>query len=94
MSLPFTPHHEVTAVKAKVTAFIGVIPIPFSLPNSDGCVNSSLQCPMPAGQKGVYTSSLPIRKEYPPISLTVRWELLDQNNNKLVCIKFPVQVKN
>ncbi|XP_063589949.1 NPC intracellular cholesterol transporter 2 homolog a-like [Penaeus indicus] len=94
MSLPFTPHHEVTAVKAKVTAFIGPIPIPFNLPNSDGCTNSSLRCPMPAGQQGVYTASLPIRSEYPSISLQVMWELRDQNNNKLVCIKFPVQVKN
>ncbi|XP_066970148.1 NPC intracellular cholesterol transporter 2 homolog a-like [Macrobrachium rosenbergii] len=93
MALPFTTNVQVTAVTAKVTGIVSFIPIPFNLPNSNGCVNSGLQCPLEPQQPQTYSASLPVLKSYPSIPVLVQWELLDQNNNKLVCIKFPVQLK-
>ncbi|KAK7065402.1 Phosphatidylglycerol/phosphatidylinositol transfer protein [Halocaridina rubra] len=93
MSLPFTPAVQVTAVTAKVTGIVAFIHVPFDLPNNNGCINSGLTCPLQPQQSVTYTASLPVKSSYPSVAVTVQWELLDQNNNRLVCIKFPVQLQ-
>ncbi|XP_068211105.1 NPC intracellular cholesterol transporter 2 homolog a-like [Palaemon carinicauda] len=93
MAIPFTPNVQITAVTARVTGIVSFIPIPFNLPNSNGCVNSGMQCPLSPNVSQTYTASLPVLKSYPAIPVVVQWELLDQNNQKMVCIKFPVQLK-
>ncbi|XP_063867264.1 NPC intracellular cholesterol transporter 2-like [Scylla paramamosain] len=93
ISLPFTPKFQTKRVKAQVHGIVHGVPLPFTLQNPNGCVNSGLQCPLNAGEKYTYTASLPVRTLYPSLILDVKWELLDENRKALVCILIPVQLK-
>ena len=61
---------QVASVKAEVHGIVAGIPVPFPLPNSDACKNSGLTCPMPANQKQTYQNELPVKSEYPSVSIT------------------------
>ncbi|XP_071530210.1 NPC intracellular cholesterol transporter 2 homolog a-like isoform X2 [Panulirus ornatus] len=94
MSLPFTSSTQIQAVHAKVSGHLGPLTVPFSLPQPNACINSGLVCPLQADQPNVYVASLPVKRIYPSVRVIVQWELLDEHDNKLVCIKFPVQLQN
>ncbi|KAM4540259.1 NPC intracellular cholesterol transporter 2-like [Fundulus diaphanus] len=81
---------ESTAV---VHGVVGGIPLPFSIPVTDGC-KSGIQCPIVKGQTYTYQASLPVKSLYPSINCVAEWELRDDDNEDLFCIKFPVQIVN
>nr|WPR62418.1 ecdysteroid-regulated 16kDa-like protein [Procambarus clarkii] len=94
MSLPFTPSTQVQTLNAKVTGILGkVIPIPFPINPENACIQSGLTCPLQANQKSTYTATLPVLNSYPSLSLSVKWELRDENNNNVVCLLFPVHIQ-
>lgn len=96
MTIPFTPTGDASKVRTRVHGILAGIPIPFPLPNEDGCsaAGGGLTCPLTPGQAVTYQTELPVSKNYPSLSLKVRWQLIDQNNKDLLCIEFPVQLKN
>ncbi|XP_028995077.1 NPC intracellular cholesterol transporter 2-like [Betta splendens] len=76
---------------AVVHGVIAGIPVPFSIPNSDGC-KSGIECPVQKGRNYNYVATLPVKTDYPSISLTVKWELTDDSKEDLFCIMFPVEI--
>ncbi|XP_061898063.1 NPC intracellular cholesterol transporter 2-like [Entelurus aequoreus] len=79
--------------KALVHGVIGGVPIPFPIPIQDGC-ESGIKCPIQKEEGYHYVNALPVKTEYPAIKLVVEWELRDDSNQDLFCIKFPVQIVN
>ncbi|XP_014257418.1 protein NPC2 homolog [Cimex lectularius] len=79
-------------VKSVVHGILGNIPIPFVLPKSDGCVDSGLSCPLTLHKEYVYNATLPILSKYPKVSVTVQWELVDDDGNDIVCFKIPTRI--
>ncbi|KAK9960013.1 hypothetical protein ABG768_010093 [Culter alburnus] len=79
--------------KAVVHGVIGVVPVPFPIPCDDGC-KSGIQCPIAPQKMYSYVNQLPVKSEYPTLKLVVEWELRDDANKDLFCIKFPVQIVN
>uniref|UniRef100_A0A0A9X506 MD-2-related lipid-recognition domain-containing protein n=1 Tax=Lygus hesperus TaxID=30085 RepID=A0A0A9X506_LYGHE len=67
IEVTFTTKEEVTKVHVDVHGHI-VVPIPFILPNPNGCVDSGLTCPLTNGTQHTYTLSLPIKTMYPKVS--------------------------
>lgn len=53
---------------AVVHGIVGGIPIPFSIPVPDGC-RSGIQCPIKTGNTYNYQASLPVKTEYPSVSM-------------------------
>ncbi|XP_041669458.1 NPC intracellular cholesterol transporter 2-like [Cheilinus undulatus] len=76
---------------AVVHGVIAGVPVPFPIPNEDGC-KSGIQCPIQPQQLYHYVNTLPVKTEYPAIKLVVKWELRDDNKKDLFCIEFPVQI--
>lgn len=68
-------------VKAVVHGVVLDVPVPFNLPNSDGCVDSGLKCPLQAGQDYTYETSLPVLKKYPRVITAYRINLQTINLN-------------
>ncbi|KAK7071845.1 Phosphatidylglycerol/phosphatidylinositol transfer protein [Halocaridina rubra] len=88
--LPFTPATASNKVTAQVNGILAnIIPVPFQLPNADGC-SSGLHCPLTPGTPQTYINELPVSSFYPSINVGVEWKLLDERNNELVCIRIPV----
>ncbi|XP_040188876.1 NPC intracellular cholesterol transporter 2 [Rana temporaria] len=77
--------------KAVVYGYLLGVPIPFPLPESDGC-KSGIACPLNEGTTYTYITKLPIKAEYPDMKLVVQWELRDADGKNLFCWKIPVQI--
>ncbi|XP_020388861.1 NPC intracellular cholesterol transporter 2-like [Rhincodon typus] len=76
---------------AIVHGILNKVPIPFHIPNADGC-KSGIRCPIRSNQTYHYINSLPVKSEYPSIKLVVSWELKDENDRNLFCWRIPVQI--
>ncbi|XP_061651398.1 NPC intracellular cholesterol transporter 2-like isoform X2 [Phyllopteryx taeniolatus] len=77
--------------RAVVHGIIVGVPVPFPIPVDDGC-KSGIQCPIQKRQGYHYVNELPVKMTYPAMKLVVEWELRDDGNQDLFCIRFPVQI--
>jgi len=91
VNVTFSSTVESTTSKAVVHGVIAGLPVPFPIPNDDGC-KSGIQCPIEKQKSYTYVNQLPVKTEYPSIRLVVEWELRDDAGKDLFCIKFPVQI--
>lgn len=66
--------------------------VPFVLPNPDGCT-SGVDCPVKPNQTYSYKATLPVLKIYPKVSVVVRWTLVNENEEVIVCVLIPAQIK-
>ncbi|XP_053567743.1 NPC intracellular cholesterol transporter 2-like [Bombina bombina] len=93
INVTFTSDEDSVSSKAYVYGVIKQIPIPFGIPEPDGC-KSGVECPIKNGQTYTYITKMPIKTEYPSIRLIVRWKLKDDNSNNLFCWDIPVEITN
>ncbi|XP_034530627.1 NPC intracellular cholesterol transporter 2-like [Notolabrus celidotus] len=91
VNVTFTSDELSQTSTAVVHGVIAGVPVPFPIPNQDGC-KSGIQCPIQPQQTYHYINALPVKTEYPAIKLVVEWELRDDNKKDLFCIRFPVQI--
>ncbi|XP_051873121.1 NPC intracellular cholesterol transporter 2-like [Pristis pectinata] len=79
--------------KAVVHGIMAGVPLPFTLPNDDGC-KSGIQCPIRKGQQYNYINSLAIKEEYPSVKLVVQWQLKDDKSRDIFCWEIPVEISS
>ncbi|KAM9466694.1 NPC intracellular cholesterol transporter 2-like [Clarias gariepinus] len=91
VNVTFASETDSKTSKAVVHGVIAGVPVPFSIPNDDGC-KSGIQCPIQNQKTYSYVNQLPVKTEYPSIRLVVKWELEDDSSKDFFCIKFPVQI--
>ncbi|KAI4879090.1 hypothetical protein NFI96_014428 [Prochilodus magdalenae] len=91
VNVTFTSVVDSQTSKAVVHGVIAGVPVPFPIPNDDGC-KCGIQCPIQKTKMYSYVTELPVKAEYPSMKLVVEWELHDDSNQDLFCIKFPVQI--
>ncbi|XP_068232520.1 NPC intracellular cholesterol transporter 2-like [Palaemon carinicauda] len=93
MVLPFIPARSAKTIQPVVHGLLAnIIPIPFQIPEDNGCINSGLQCPLQSGRIHNYVAELPVHQDYPRIRIGVKWQLMDELNNEVVCIIFPAEL--
>ncbi|XP_038630214.1 NPC intracellular cholesterol transporter 2-like [Scyliorhinus canicula] len=93
VNITFTSTTSSQTSQAEVYGILAGIPIPFHIPNTDGC-KSGIQCPIQKMKKYSYINSLPIKSEYPSVELVVKWELMDDTKNIIFCWKIPVKISS
>jgi len=96
VNVTFTSTETTTTAHAKVYGIVAGIPVPFPLPNADGCTDSGIACPIESGQTYTYSTTLPVSTLYPSVKVVVKWELFDHttdNGNKLFCFESGFAVK-
>lgn len=54
--------------KAVVHGVLAGVPVPFPIPQSDGC-KSGIQCPIQPQKTYSYVNQLPVKTEYPAVSV-------------------------
>ena len=94
IEIDFTVDQDVSSVVAIVHGVIMDIPIPFPLPGANACANteSGLTCPLPKGGPYKYHTTLPVLKSYPKLSVTVKWQLVDEKGENIVCVLLPARI--
>ncbi|XP_012260415.2 NPC intracellular cholesterol transporter 2 homolog a-like [Athalia rosae] len=95
MEIDFQTTENVVDVKTVVHGTILVVPIRFPVPHPDACTdpNSGLSCPLNKEGQYHYKSTFPVHTKYPAVSLTVKWELQDENGNDIVCFELPAKIR-
>ncbi|KAL3873555.1 hypothetical protein ACJMK2_036654 [Sinanodonta woodiana] len=94
VKIAFTSASTAKTMKAEVFGIVAGVPIPFPLPNPDGCKESGIVCPIQSGSTQTYQSTLSVLPQYPDIRLIVKWDLRDELNNLIFCIEFPLEIKD
>ncbi|KAG4077358.1 hypothetical protein HA402_009759 [Bradysia odoriphaga] len=84
---------QCTKVTAVVHGVVMGIEMPFNLPNADGCLNSGITCPIQKGSNYEYSTTLPVLKQYPKVKVDVKWELIDENKDVIVCVMIPAKIQ-
>ena len=51
-----------------VHGVVAGVPVPFPVPNPDGCKNCGLTCPLAANKEVSFAASIPVLKSYPEVS--------------------------
>lgn len=72
---------------------IAGLPVPFKLPNPDGCVDSNLVCPLTKESSYKYVASFPVLKSYPKVKVDVKYELKSGNSTEIACVIIPVKIQ-
>ncbi|XP_012278741.1 protein NPC2 homolog [Orussus abietinus] len=95
IEIQFIVDQDIKDVRAVVFGVILDVPVPFPIPNSDACsdTNSGLTCPLAKGGEYRYKTSLPVSKKYPTVRVNIKWELLNEANEKIVCVLFPAALR-
>lgn len=76
----YLPLSTVSAVKTHVYGIVAGVPVPYSLPNENGCLNCNLNCPLAADTSNSYINIFPVLKSYPVVSV---WKLAKMRAWKL-----------
>lgn len=92
ISITFTSSEDLTELKAVVHGIILGMEVPFKLPNDDGCNGSGLNCPLTKDTSYRYTTTLPVLKQYPKVSVEVKWEL-KSGDKDVVCVLIPAKIQ-
>merc|ERR1712168_101752 len=91
VAVTFKSNTDTKTSKAVVHGVLGGIPLPFPIPNDDGC-KSNVHCPITNGATNVYENGISIQSAYPKVQVIVRWELKDEQGNDLFCFSIPAQI--
>lgn len=101
INLQLTPKRTIRGASLKIAGKINGREIPFMADDNNHCESSitdysgkSLKkCLLRKGQNYKYKFSLPVKAEYPSMSLSVKYELVDKNGRSIVCFVFPATIE-
>uniref|UniRef100_A0A182UFI1 ML domain-containing protein n=1 Tax=Anopheles melas TaxID=34690 RepID=A0A182UFI1_9DIPT len=83
---------DLSELKAVVHGIILGMEVPFKLPNADGCKDSGLECPLAKDTSYRYSTTLPVLKQYPKVSVEVKWEL-KAGDKDVLCVLIPAKIQ-
>merc|ERR1711860_12912 len=93
IKIDFVANGVTNKVTASVHGILGPVPVPFPIPQSDGC-KSGVACPTTAGTEYSYSAQIAVQKMYPKVKVIVKWELQDDNGADLACVTIPAEIQD
>ncbi|XP_074661698.1 NPC intracellular cholesterol transporter 2-like [Tubulanus polymorphus] len=93
VAIEFVSNVNSNKLTGSVHGILAGIPIPFPIPESDGC-KSGVACPVTTGTTYTYKASIPVKSIYPSVKVVVKWELKDDNGDDIVCITLPAEIQD
>ena len=91
-TISFTPTELVSTGTLKVYGILAGVKIPFPLPNSNACSDHGLTCPLKSGAPVELTITLPIKTEYPSVTVKAEFSLEDQDEKDVFCFDIVVEI--
>lgn len=92
VTVNFTAPTASSQVTSEIFGIVLGIPVKFAMPNSNGCKDSGLQCPLASSKPYSYVQFFAVIPSYPLISLDVQWDLKDENGKYEFCFVFPMMI--
>ena len=92
-TVTFTPEADVTSGKLEAYGVFLGIKVLFALPQPDACTKvHNLDCPLKGGVESKLKISLPLKKAYPSLKLTIQFGMRDQDGKSVFCFRFKVKI--
>ncbi|XP_066581021.1 NPC intracellular cholesterol transporter 2 homolog a-like [Prorops nasuta] len=91
--IQFTTEKSIQKVTSICHGILMDVNVPFPLKHPDACVDAGLTCPLQQGGQYNYQYSLYVDKAYPPLPVTVKWELQNEDGEDIVCVLIPSKIK-
>jgi len=88
----FNSKGDSDSLEAVVHGILLDVPVPFSIPNPDGCLDSGIECPVQNGRIYSYSQTLPVLQKYPRVTVDVKWELQGADKKDYVCVIIPAKI--
>ncbi|XP_076252820.1 ecdysteroid-regulated 16 kDa protein-like [Rhynchophorus ferrugineus] len=92
MTINFKSNVKSDSLTAEVHGIIMGVPVAFDLPNTDGCKDSGIVCPLSADSSYEYTTTMPIKSSYPRITVEIKWQLIDDEGKNVICALIPAKI--
>lgn len=93
ITITFTPTVKVDNITVKAYGIIEGVPLPYPLPNSNGCNETGLHCPLIENIKVTYSQKFPVKPFFPSLSLDVKWTFVYDTAEELLCALIPVRIQ-
>ncbi|XP_059470002.1 ecdysteroid-regulated 16 kDa protein [Neocloeon triangulifer] len=91
----FTASADASTLRPLVMVTTLGLTIDYPLPDQDVCANLiSGGCPLAAGDQVIYNLIMPILQEYPLVSMSIEFSVLDEADNTLTCFEVDGKVVN
>ncbi|KAK2161343.1 hypothetical protein LSH36_118g02046 [Paralvinella palmiformis] len=92
ITVAFHSSETFSKATAVVHGILADLPVPFPIPNPDGCKSCGLKCPVKKETDNNYATNIFIKDSYPKVRVVVKWELKDENDSDIFCIEIPAEV--
>ncbi|XP_014482247.1 PREDICTED: protein NPC2 homolog [Dinoponera quadriceps] len=94
ISIKFKPNAHISQVLIRVYGVMLDIPIPFPLDKPDMCKDPDcgVKCPLEKDQEYTYTTTMYVQRKFPSVNVYIKWEFVDDKENKIVCVIFPARI--
>ena len=94
LSMEIVPTLRVTGLKLAIFGVIGGMEVPFAVNSDEHCklAIKDEECPLQKGKTYQYANEIQVSALYPPISVTVRYQLNDLAGKQLLCVQFPAKL--
>ena len=89
-TITFTPKEAVQNGEVEAWAIFGLTPVPLPLPNPRLCEGYGVTCPL----KSEVAAEFVIKEfiDFPPLSLTLKAQIKEQNDKVLLCLEVPLKI--
>ena len=94
LKLTIEPTQRINGLKLAIHGVLGGKEVPFSTDDNDHCklAIKDAKCPLQRRKVYKYANSIQVLKQYPSISVSVRYAINDLNGKPVLCIQFPSKI--
>jgi hypothetical protein len=92
----FRPMTRIRNIELKIAGIIQGRAVPFAVNDNQHCETAIVgerNCPLFRGKTYEYEFGMPVKEEYPTLSLYVRYELVDNAGRSLLCFQWPASIQ-
>ncbi|XP_028136232.1 NPC intracellular cholesterol transporter 2 homolog a [Diabrotica virgifera virgifera] len=91
MVATFKSNTNSKTLKTLVIGKLGLLKQKFNLPNPNAC-EMGVTCPISSGDTYTYTVSMPVKKNYPRVTVDIELHLIDENDKDVICALIPAKI--
>ncbi|EZA60941.1 hypothetical protein DMN91_005184 [Ooceraea biroi] len=95
VSIKFTPNKDISKLEMLLYGILYDVTVPFPAQKPDVCndPDSGITCPLKKDEEVEYKTTFVLDKQIPPVSVDVMVEFVNEEKEKIICIRYPVKLK-
>lgn len=94
VKMELVPQQRITGLKLSIHGILSGKEVPFSVDDTEHCKRAIKdgKCPLVRNKTYKYQNSITVLKQYPAITVTIRYQINDLNGKPLLCVQWPAKI--